>query len=307
MKHRIIVLLSLLTFNGLYAQITAITEYGDEVLLYDDGTWEYLENSPIFPEAIVMAKPSFFGQIAKEGDKSSCQLNLKSSSQNDITDDEAWLVNNDLETNMYDVPNPYMGKQGNVPEDVPKYFQEYMLVRAIYSDQHVFLVYGEDFSEGRYLLIMDRETREITRVFDFSSYEYSPDYVEQDEAYINQRIDWTAIDGNVLFVSHSHSTYAASSKGMNAYITAVDLMTNEVLWRTKPLVCNSTNFVLIDKGIVCGYGFTNEKDYIYVLNQHTGDVQQTLPVKSGPSWIIRKNEEVFVRTYNTDYVFKIIH
>lgn len=306
MKKGIFLFLSL-AFSNVSAQIVAVTEYGDEVLLYDDGTWEYLETDFGTPQLFVMPEPPFAAQPGTGGSKISCKLTLKTSAANNITDDDAWLVNNGLETNTYEVPNPFMGKAGNIPGDVPTYFQENMLVRAIYDEQSIFLIYGSNFAEGRYLLMMDKESREITRAYDFSTYEYSPDYVAEDAAYIQQRIDWVAVEGGMLYVSHSHSTYSASSKGMNAYITAIDLQTNELAWRSKPLVSNATNFLLIDNAIVCGYGFTAEKDFLYLLNKKTGVIEQTLTVKSGPSWIIRKGEELYVRTYNTDYVYKITH
>ena len=46
----------------------------------------------------------------------------------------------------------------------------------------------------------------------------------------------------VLYVSHSHNTYAKSSMGTNAYIIAVDLVTGKILWRSAPLVANASNF-----------------------------------------------------------------
>lgn len=307
MRPGILTLILLLVLNGLQAQIVAVTEYGDEVLLYDDGTWEYIESDLETPTVITLPEPPFMGKTLSGGSKIKCSLSMKSNAANNITDDEAWFEKNGLETNALNVPNPFRDIQGDLPGDVPTAFMENMLVRAIASERFLFLIYGGNFAEGRYLLIMDKESRAITMAYDFSTYEYSPDYVEEDADYINQRIDWTTIDGDMLYVAHSHNTYSASSKGMNAYITAIDLNTNEVAWRSKPLVSNASNFLVIDDAIVCGYGFTDEKDYLYLLNKHTGEIEQTLPLKSGPSWIIRKNDELYVRTYNTDYVFTIAH
>lgn len=47
MKKTILTVLILLTVQFLNAQINAITETGDEVILYDDGTWKYLNDSII--------------------------------------------------------------------------------------------------------------------------------------------------------------------------------------------------------------------------------------------------------------------
>ena len=92
---------------------------------------------------------------------------------------------------------------------------------------------------------------------------------------------------------------------MNAYITAIDLSTNEIIWRTNPLTCNTLNFVLYDDMIVCGYGFTQEPDYLYTVNKKSGAIAQKILLKSGPNYIIQKENQLFVRTYNTDYIFEI--
>jgi hypothetical protein len=47
-----------------------------------------------------------------------------------------------------------------------------------------------------------------------------------------------------------------------------------------------------------GYAF-------YVLNRTTGAVVQTLRVKTGPGYILPKGGNLFVRTYDTDYVFRV--
>ncbi len=45
MRITILTILLLLTVPSIYAQINAITETGDEVILYEDGTWKYLNDS----------------------------------------------------------------------------------------------------------------------------------------------------------------------------------------------------------------------------------------------------------------------
>ena len=100
-------------------------------------------------------------------------------------------------------------------------------------------------------------------------------------------------------------TYARSSRGMNAYITAIDTRTNRVLWRSQPLVSNSNNFEVIGNLIVSGYGFTAEPDYLYLLDKKTGDVRQRLAVKSKADYIIHKNNKIYVRAYDTDLVVNL--
>src|SRR3712207_9465393 len=65
--------------------------------------------------------------------------------------------------------------------------------------------------------------------------------IESDRPYVFQEIRWARQVDDVLYVSHSHSTYSASSMGMNAYITAIDVTSGRRLWRSPPLVANATN------------------------------------------------------------------
>src|SRR3712207_8478138 len=51
--------------------------------------------------------------------------------------------------------------------------------------------------------------------------------IESDRPYVFQEIRWARQVDDVLYVSHSHSTYSASSMGMNAYITAIDVRSEE--------------------------------------------------------------------------------
>ncbi len=142
--------------------------------------------------------------------------------------------------------------------------------------------------------------------YDFSNYRYSPKYIKADYDYIEQKIDWAAIKDNILYVSNAHSTYAKSSKNMNAYITAINLDDMSILWRTKALVCNSSNFVITDGIIICGYGFTDESDFLYQIDMNTGNVVSKTFLKTAASYIMKKGNSLYVRTYNTDYKFSII-
>ena len=145
----------------------------------------------------------------------------------------------------------------------------------------------------------------ITNGYDFSNYTLAHNFIESDVSYVNQTLNWIIPEENILYFSHSHNTYAKSSQGMNSYLTALDRHTNQILWRSQPLVCNAKNFVIIDSVIICGYGFTAEADYLYLLDKNTGSILQQIPLKTAPDYIIQKDNKLYVRTYNTDYVFKI--
>ncbi|SFR75976.1 hypothetical protein [Anaeromicropila populeti] len=260
-------------------------------------------------KTVAMDKPPFRYYLSgKAVTKKTSALNLKvkSSKANNITDDEEWFTKNKLTMNTYEVPNPYADTLGNVPDGIDTYWNDLMITAAFYDSSYIYCTYGSNFIEGYVLNVYDAKTLEIMYSLDFSEYRYAPDYIKGDYDYVQQKINWAAIKNNILYVSHSHSTYAKSSMNKNAYITAIDLSDRSILWRTKALVCNSYNFVIVNNVILCGYGFTAEPDYLYQLNISNGKVLKKTKVKSAISYIVKKGSAVYVRTYNTDYKFKIV-
>ena len=75
MKKITLVLISLLTVSLSQAQIKAVTETGEEVILYDDGTWKYQNENQLLEKEIPINSSIF------EKDKESTFL-LKSNKLN---------------------------------------------------------------------------------------------------------------------------------------------------------------------------------------------------------------------------------
>ena len=201
---------------------------------------------------------------------------------NDITDDDLWFEK--LEMTMPD--------------------------RLSFSDNtYSYRLYGEDaagLSWYPYMMdICEYGTDEAIYTLDMSDY-YMPDEIAiGDESFVEESIHWAVEEDGILYVSTYHNTYASSAPH-NGYITAFDIENDfRVLWRTEPLTCNSDNFVIKDDAIICGYGFTAEDDYVYVLDKGSGLRVATYKVKTGPDWFVVKNNQLYVRCYDTDYVFDI--
>lgn len=190
--------------------------------------------------------------------------------------------------------------------DTDKWFAEHELSMPSYEDElYTCEIERDNYTSGWRLHIRDKNAPEKNvAVLDFSDYCYAGDFAEADEAYVEQYIHYVARRGYELYVSIGHNTYAASSPH-HAYITAVDLRDMSVIWKTEPLVSNAFNFEIIGDVIVCGYGFTAEDDYLKQINIHTGEVLAETVLKSKADYIIRKDDKLYVRTYNTDYIFQI--
>lgn len=236
---------------------------------------------------------------------SSIELQLIASTPNQITDTDAWFDRNNLALPVYQVPNANLHQSGDLPNELPIYFGDTILVKAIHYDEHDFLIYGVDYGDGRFLFSYEPNSHKLTNGYDFSNYSLAPNNIESDLDFVNQSLTWVKQEGNILYVSHSHNTYAKSSHGMNGYLTAINTDNNQILWRSQSLVCNARNFEIINEVIICGYGFTAEPDFIYLIDKNNGKILQQINLKTAPDYIIRKGDKLYVRTYDTDYVFAI--
>ena len=117
-------------------------------------------------------------------------------------------------------------------------------------------------------------------------------------------IRYATVYEGVLYVEVAHSGYA-SEEPRTGYMLAIDLNTFKVLFRSEPLVANGGNFKIVDDTIICGYGFTAEPDYIYLLDRFTGEKVDTIPINSAADQFEVVGDTLYVATYNTEYTFKI--
>lgn len=78
-------------------------------------------------------------------------------------------------------------------------------------------------------------------------------------------------DGGVVYFNEACQSYAKEAKNKCSSLVALDPVANKVLWRTKPLVSNSRMAVLPNE-ILTGYGFTNEPDFLHLVDRKTGQV-----------------------------------
>jgi len=192
----------------------------------------------------------------------------------------------------------------NLPEGTPLFFRGERLTRAIQQTDRLLLIYG--IREKRLLVSYDPATHKAEWALDFESYGRSPADDVAEERGTFQDVTWAAQVDNILYVSHAHRTYARYSGGRTAYLTAIDVPSRRILWRSAPLVANAHNFLVEGDSIVTGYGFTAESDSVFVLNRKTGTIVQKIPVKSSPIAIVRRDNGIEVHTYDrTVYLFTL--
>ena len=257
----------------------------------EDGTWfvfqregtEYVEptendenietadNTIIEPQFIRMENPSWEYYTAESVVSGTKPFGIKlfEESANEIIDTDAWFEKNELQL------------AGNSNEE------EY----GCYIDY-----------DG--VIVCITKGGEVIAELEFTEYMYAPDLVEEDRDYVDERVRDAKIRNGVLYVSVSHLTYAESAPS-NAYIMAISLEDYSVIWKSEPLVCNSYNFEIADDIIFTGYGFTAEPDYLFQIDRLTGTVLEQYKINSRADYIICKDDKLYVRTYDTDYVFEV--
>ena len=159
-----------------------------------------------------------------------------------------------------------------------------------------FVLYGRDGSTARYLVAYSSPI--ALYAYDFIRYSRPPAVRPGNAGLVYEQPQWAQERNGVLFVEHTHLTYASASFNRNAYITAIDLKTRRAIWRSRALVANAFNFLVTSRYVIAGYGFTREPDYLYVLDRRTGRVLDRLLLPNGPERITLRGNVVHVRTYD---------
>jgi hypothetical protein len=178
------------------------------------------------------------------------------------------------------------------PASAPKRFAGQGLDLAIRQPGGgLFLVYG-----GRFLVRAGLNGY----AFDFVRFLTAPNRAW------NYELAWAREVDRILYVEHTHLTYASATRGRNAYLSAIDVTSKRTLWRSPALVANARTFVVAGDFVVSGYGFTAEADFLYLLDRRTGRVLDRLPVPSAPERIRLRGDRLLVRTYDRDVVARIV-
>lgn len=97
-----------------------------------------------------------------------------------------------------------------------------------------------------------------------------PDHLEVQDA---------RLAGNVVYFNEACQTYSREAKGKCSSLVALDPVKKKVLWRSKALTSNN-RFLVYDKYIVSGYGFTAEDDFLFVIRRTDGKVVQKVSIPS---------------------------
>lgn len=235
---------------------------------------------------------------------------------NDISDADTWFQENDLFLPMiknFLSDTTRIQWEEAAPEQAKWIYEDMAesVSRGFYDDRYFYEVVdtgrnGEDLgSLDLYMYRLDSRELEIT--LHLGDFLYADGYEPAAAAeydFIRQTVFWAQSEGDTLYLAIGHNTYAEDCPH-TGYLLAIDLQNGEVLWESRQQVANANNFVLLEDVIVTGYGFTDEYDYLHVIDKGIGIDQKCVELKSAPDFLVEKDGKLYVHTYNTDYVFRI--
>lgn len=235
---------------------------------------------------------------------------------NDISDADTWFQENDLFLPMIKnslADTTRIQWEEAAPEQAKWIYEDMAerVSRGFYDDRYFYEVVdtgrkGADLgSLDLYMYRLDSRELEIT--LHLGDFLYTDGYEPAADAeydFIRQSVFWAQSEGDTLYLAIGHNTYAEDCPH-TGYLLAIDLQNGEVLWESRQQAANANNFVLLEDVIVTGYGFTDEYDYLHVIDKGIGIDQKCVELKSAPDFLVEKDGKLYVHTYNTDYVFRI--
>jgi len=144
------------------------------------------------------------------------------------------------------------------------------------------------------VVLFDAEGRQ-TRELDLTPLLSGPDHLEvQDFRYHAGRI----------YFNEACQSYSQEAGGRCSALVCADLDTGRVLWRTAPLVSNNI-FIIYRNRVFCGYGFTAEPDFLFILDADTGRMLSRTPIDSAHDYMEIQDGHLLVTTYRSLYRFRI--
>ncbi|HKM35528.1 MAG TPA: hypothetical protein VJY54_12445 [Lachnospiraceae bacterium] len=291
------------TQNNDFSGIGSHTEQDETEDSVQETASEEKEIDPVYGDIKCPSYLSLYRDSSTE--EAPLTMSKISENTNQITDTLEWYTNNQLflpiiKCSAFATTNEKIIAEMEGMQNLNKIAERRSLV--FYDDTHIFSVNRSKNNPILLMDIYDLDTGNLMWELDFSDFAYQSEENRESKVASEREITWAAITDHTLFVSIYHNGYAEEN---TSYITAVDLQTLEVLWKSESLSCNSHNFIVCDHVILTGYGFTDEKDYLYQLDSTTGKIIEKTQLRSMADYLILVNDKLYVRCYDTDYVFEI--
>lgn len=89
------------------------------------------------------------------------------------------------------------------------------------------------------------------------------------------------------------------------FMFAYDLENDRLVWRSRDKTYNTSNFIVKDGLIICGFGGTGLTDYIYQIDINTGEIVWETQILSAPYLLVESGEQLYVSAYEHNYIFNM--
>ncbi len=114
-----------------------------------------------------------------------------------------------------------------------------------------------------------------------------------------QDIRYDANTGD-LFFNMACPSYASGVNGKGSKLFCYNMNSETMKWETPYLTSNDI-LIFNDKYVFCSYGFTSEKDYIFMLDRNTGKIYSKLPTTKKVEYIEIQQKNGKDLLYAVDY------
>ncbi len=183
--------------------------------------------------------------------------------------------------------------------DIPSsYGLEHLYAIIPDQEERLLLIYG-----GRYLVVVRGSTTEA--VFDFESWRHPPNVDPAQAQFAIADVTYALVRGGTLFVAHGGGSYAKEMGGKKGFVSALDLKSGELSWRSDPVVNGGAPFVFWRDFLVTAYGFTAEPDNVYLLRRDTGETVTKATLKSAPDDLVLQGDRLRVEAYDHVHEFEL--
>lgn len=107
-------------------------------------------------------------------------------------------------------------------------------------------------------------------------------------------------DNYLLFFNMACPSYSSEIGGKGSKLFCYHVGKEEMVWSTPYLTSNDI-LIFNDKYVFCSYGFTREKDYIFMIDKFTGKIYSKLPMDSDVEYIELQEKNGKELLYAIDY------
>lgn len=164
------------------------------------------------------------------------------------------------------------------------------------EDGYLMLLHREEnsFSHQYWCLLYDKD-KNMTEAIDLCAIAGQRDCEVADVRYDHKQLFW----------NFSCITYASRLENKCNQLFCYDLQEKTLRWKSDYLSSRDI-FTLDDRYVYSGYGFTNEPDFVYLIDRNDGKTLSQCPVASAPQYMQLTNDGLFVEDYRKNgYLFRV--